>query len=377
MLNPHPDILTTDQMEIITESFLEELQNISSKNPSPKNSLSYIKNPFPPKNLIGENEIFQVIVIGGSIMKIASVETLPDTFQILDIETINLPPLADKNIFFELLMEYINPMSKLVCLNIAFPGEAFVRDNRLDYKITKGTKGHNLDGVIGKNIGEELEKRVEEQFGEKIMITCAHDITCLLMSYHNYLGQGNVMGGVIGTGVNFGFVSKDKKCIINLESGNFNKFHQTSTGRQVDKESLHKGTQLFEKEVSSKYLCQHFNDYLKRYDISLPPTENGEDISMYARLNNESDESEIAQILLTRSARFAACQIAGVYRFLEYEKLICVTEGSLAWKGWNYMKNLTEALEELGISQTDLIFHKIDKSSILGCAYLSQKIITK
>ena len=38
-------------------------------------------------SLFGENEIFQVIVVGGSIMKIASVETLPDTLQILDIET--------------------------------------------------------------------------------------------------------------------------------------------------------------------------------------------------------------------------------------------------------------------------------------------------
>lgn len=93
--------------------------------------------------------------------------------------------------------------------------------------------------------------------------------------------------------INFAlFRQKDQ--VVNLESGNFDKFPQTNEGKMIDKHSAFPGRQLFEKETAGSYLFQHFN-----IEPRLSSTKELDEVS----LRGDLKASRLAQSLLARSAK--------------------------------------------------------------------------
>jgi len=292
-----PILYPLSTLKQIRDSFIDEL---SRSNQGKKTSLSFLKNPLPQKPLIKEGEMFQVIIIGGSLIKSALIK---DNKTISFIED-KIPQLSTKEIFLSFVEKYLDKKVNYIVINFAFPLQPLLKDNLLDGKLSSVTKEHKLAGLINRFIGVELEKYIYQKQKRKIKATVANDTICLLLSGLSKTHWQNIIAGVVGTGTNFAFFL-DRNTAINLESGNFNKFPQTATGKIIDKNSLNPGKQLFEKEVSGAYLYQHYNH------LALP-------LNSTSELNQLAEKGDfLAQRLFERSASLIACQIAGIYAYQE------------------------------------------------------------
>jgi len=221
-----------------------------------KNSLSFIKNPIPSSLLFIKEKVYQEISIGGSVFESKIIENN----QTKNKEKIFIQsPFFNKNHLFGLIKKFLNQKINPLILNFAFPLKPVLRNNLLDGKLLKGTKEHRLYDLIGKTVGKELENYVLKNQKRKIKVAVANDMVFLLLSgIKKSINPLLLVGGVIGSGTNFGFFI-DKKTAINLESGNFDKFPQTETGKIIDQNSENPGSQLFEKEVAGAYLFKHYN----------------------------------------------------------------------------------------------------------------------
>jgi len=297
-------------LKLIAQNFLEEILTAEK---GKKNSLSFIKNPIPKSLLSIKEKNYQEITIGGSVFESKIFEN--NQIKIKEKIVIKSTFLKGEDLFV-LIEKFLDPKINFLILNFAFPLEPILRNNLLDGKLLKGTKEHKLYDLIGKLVGEELENYIFKNQKRKIKVTVANDTIFILLSgIKKNINPFFLVGGIIGTGTNFGFFL-DEKTAVNLESGNFDKFPQTETGKTIDQQSENPGNQLFEKEVAGAYLFKHYN--------LLNPKK---PISSTKELTFLSQKGDIiAKKLLAHSASLIACQIVGIYqykkRFLSIKKPI-------------------------------------------------------
>lgn len=421
------------ELKKIRDNFLKELILASQ---GKKTSLAAIINPLPQKSVVKEGEIFQVMVIGGAVFEKALIKIpnfkfqIPNKFQSPKFKIQNykkslLPLFKTKEIFLKFFEKQLDSKTKVVALNFAFGLKPLLRKNLLDGQLIVSSKEHAFAGLINKIIGEELEKYIFQKQKRRIKVTAANDTICLLLSGINDYSrqptnfgrsaQFGMVAGIVGTGTNFAFFL-DKQTAINLESGNFDKFPPTETGKIIDKNSTHPGNFLFEKEVAGAYLYQHYNhilgtNSLRSYKDGSLILNSTEQLTAIARKNQPSF-SQIAQKparhryaqalageLFERSASLIACQMAGIFLYLMMENrswkiefedrgskldnnlasilnrlpsksLTLIMEGSLFWRGWQYKKIVEDYLEKLGVEKDKINFVKINQSGILGAAHL-------
>lgn len=326
--------LSVKDLKTITNNFFEELINAEN---GKKTSLAFIKYPIPKNFFPIKEKVYQEISIGGTIIK--SQIIINKKIIKKKVQKIKNPLLSKKDIF-KIINNHKDKKINLLFLNFAFPLKPVLRENLLDGKLIKATKEHQLKDLVGKVVGEELERYFYQKERKNIKITVVNDVVFLLLhslrkNYHPL----SVVAGVVGTGTNFGFFL-DETTAINLESGNFNKFHLSKTGLIIDKNSKNPGEQLFEKEVAGAYLYQHYNLITKK---------NIKSTKKLSQLAKEGDL--IAQKLINRSAFLIACQIVGIYRFKKLKnpnlKLKLIIEGSLFKRGWQYEKTVKNKLKML------------------------------
>lgn len=347
----------------IRDNFVDELSLASH---GKKTSLAFIKNPLPQQPLIGNGEIFQVMVMGGSVFEKALAYTKKDRIVILNKQRGELPLFKNGDIFLAFFKNHLDPQVAVVALNFAFALEPKLRDGILDGKLLGSSKEHQFNGLVNKLIGNELENLIFLKNKRQIRIVVANDTICLIFAGLQKDCWENLVGGIIGTGTNFCFFP-DKNTVANLESGNFSKFESTDTGKEVDKKSAHKGEYLFEKEVAGTYLFQHYNLLLEDLGLNGHRLHNTLELSQVAQ-KNIGQETSVARQLLERSASLAACQIAGIYQFLKRKQLTFIMEGALFWEGWKYKEIVENYLKRLGIPSNSVKFKKIENSGILGGA---------
>lgn len=345
---------SSDQLKQIRDNFVEELKNASL---GKKTSLAFIKNPLPQKPLVKDGEIFQVMVVGGAVFETALVKKEGNSLLILKQQKETLPLFKNKQTFLTFVEKNLYPKISVVALNFAYALKPVIRGRVIDgIKLGTGGKGHKFTGLINKKVGEEIEKYIFSKRQRKIKVVVANDTICLLLS--NPIMKPTIVAGIVGAGTNFAFFL-DENSAINLESGNFDKFPQTATGKIVDQNSTQPGKQLFEKEVSGAYLYQHYNVLKHRSELSST-----------LELNNYAEKGDIfAQKLIERSASLIACQIAGLYQF-KSRNLKFIMEGSLFWHGWHYRDFVEKYLAQLGVAKKYFKFIKIKDSGIIGASRL-------
>ncbi len=356
-----------DQLKKIRDDFVVELVRISQ---GKKSSLSFIKNSLPQKSFISNNKIFQVMVVGGRVFEKALVSFIhpkggrTDSLRVKKIEKDVLPVFKTKENFFSFFFKQLNSQVNIVALNFAYHLDPLLRNGLIDGRLISGTKEHLFNNLINKLIGKELEDYIFTKEKRKINVSVANDTICLLLaallSMRRSSSSHTIAAGIVGAGTNFAFFLNENTA-VNLESGNFDKFPQTVTGKIINRNSLNPGRYLFEKEISGAYLYQHYNGKAK--------------IKSTKELSLLADQGDfVAQKLFERSASLIACQIAGLYKFkkmkIENCKLKIVMEGSVFWDGWQYQRLVNNYLEKLDISKGSIEFIKINNSSLIGAAKL-------
>ena len=233
-------------------------------------------------------------------------------------------------------------------------------NNRLDGILTKGTKEHSFTGLIGRQVGVSVQKFIYEKFHRAITVSVANDTICLILSGLTRYPAEGVCGGIVGTGINFAFFL-DERQLVNLEAACFDKFDQSQEGKIIDKQSVHPGEDLLEKEVAGAYLFQHYN---LKTGGKLTSTH---ELDKVAR-GEISGEKQVARDLFKRAAQLLACQVAGIARFKK-RPMTFVMEGSLFWIGWNFRKTVAETVKLLA-PDYPVAFKAIKDCGIVGAAKL-------
>lgn len=353
----------------ITKQFLEEITRASR---GEKSSISYFRHSLPDKPLLEKNKehLIQGIVIGGTNYISEVRKLFPDgTSSLLKKETGELPIIEHADVLKTFLREHIEETITALGVNFGFfMDPATGPYGELDGKILTGTKEHRFEGLLGKPVGDFIRNILNKN----IPVAVANDTVCLLLA-----GVGDEDGSLIaGTGFNMGLKQFENGCqtLINLETGNFDKFEKSEILEAIDNISDQPGKQLFEKVISGKYLAEYFNLKAKSLGITHTPLTTSQELSQLSHATNDDHANQLARLLLERSASLVACALAAIYQFSHSPKtLTIIGEGSLLWKGWEYTNNIQKQLQKLHIPENTINIKHIKGSSIQGAFGLLTK----
>lgn len=346
----------------IKDNFVKELEDAQK---GVKNSLAFIVNQLPEKPIVKEGEIFQVLVIGGSVCKSALIKKNGDSLEIIKKEEKAQPIFNTKDQIFEFIEPLIENQVSVLALNFAYPLDPVFENGKLDGIFFHPTKEHKFEGLVGQKVGFELEQYLNSR-GKNIKVSVANDTICLLLSGLVDFSWQNLSAGIVGTGTNFAFFTGHNKA-INLEAGNFNKLPQSWSGKIIDRSSNKVGTQIFEKEIAGAYLYQHFNLRIEKERANYPRISSTEELSAIA-VKNIPQVPEIAKELIQRSADLVSALLAGLAQFKK-SNLEVVMEGSLFWKAPGYKIQVEDNFKKL-VPGHKINLIQISDSDILGGAKL-------
>lgn len=346
------------------DSLLQELKAASQ---GEKNSIKYLKTDLTRKKLIEEGQNFQVIMVGGSHLETVLARFEQGQLQMLNFKQTEIKKLVNRQIFFDYIEQFLQPMVSIVALNFAYPIQPLVRDQKLDGKLIGRPKGHVFEGLYLKNIGEELEKYFLEK-GRKIDFTVCNDTTALglaSLDWTDYPPKNSIMG-VVGTGFNFGLF-ENEKTLVNLEMGNFDQFKMSRIGEKIDAKSNNFGQQRLEKEVGGGYLFEHFNIIAREKKLGLK-IKNTKELSTLLETGSFVHKKDGLNVYQS-SSKFVARTICALYKFKQWQNqdqdlnLLVLIEGSLYWKAYQYKSLVQKELLSLGM---DLNKIKIDQTRKIG-----------
>lgn len=368
------------QLKTIKQNFVKELK---VANAGKKTSLPFIVHKLSSASIVRDGEVFQVVVIGGTVGKVAIVKKTSNDIQILEKKDEKRLEFREAEDFLSFINKELEDGTNTLALNFAYPIKPVFENGRLDGFLLAVTKEGSFHGLVGKLIGKEIENYIFEKRNKKIKVAAANDTVCLLTSGLSEYKEDELAAGIVGTGFNMAFFLGKNK-LVNLESANFDIFPQSREGRIIDVQSAQPGKALFEKETAGAYLYKHFNLIIKEKKIKYPQISSTEELDAISR-KDITQVSEIAKNLITRSAQLVACQIAGVAEFKkqpssspfpmegegrsEKDSVIFNMEGSLFWKANNYKETVEQTVEQL-VSRYNIKFVEIKDSAILGAAKL-------
>ncbi len=342
------------------------IQELTSGKQSQKTCLPFIRHQLSEHSITCVDELFQVMVVGGSFYQKALMKKTNKGIEMISHQEGSQPPFLSEQALMDFLSEHIDPQVKTVALNFAYPMTPINRDGRLDGRLVSGSKENTFEGLVGQMVGERIEYFFEKNLNRQIMVSAANDTICLLLSGLMNQSWNNLAAGIVGTGLNFALFL-DEFTTINLEAAEFDKFEQSEAGKIIDKASVAPGSALIEKEVSGAYLYHHFNIAAEKLNFAIDKITSTKEIDDYAK-NENHELSELAQNTLHHSAAFTAILIAGILEFCDRD-LTFIMQGSLFWKGYRYKETVDEIVKKLAPNH-HASYKQIKHSDLYGAAKL-------
>lgn len=347
----------------ITQNFTQELHHAQLNK---KTSLPFIRHHLSLAPKVKKGDVFQVLRIGGSIYQNALVKRINGKVAIVQSHQKPLPLFTSEEVFLSFIDKTLDKSVDHLAINFAYPMEPVSRDGYLDGRLVMGSKEHTFDGLVGKLVGETIEKHIKDKDKRTIHVALANDTVCLVLSGLTQFRWQGLVGGIVGTGLNFA-IFLDKGTIVNLESAYFDKFTQSPEGKMIDKRSASPGSALMEKEIAGGYLYQHFNIRRQKEGLDFPDIKSTKEMDTVA-FKDIPLVSLLAREVSDHSSSLISCQIAGIADFLKQD-CVFVIEGSLFWKGWRYKENVGVTVRQL-VPQYQISFVFIEESGVLGAAKL-------
>ncbi len=357
-------VFTSEELQKMRRSMVGEFSDAAA---GKKTSLAFARHHL--KNRASKEIRAQVLVIGGTNCVTAQASRQEGHVTIDEIHDEPLPDFDTAETFLAYVESHVRPDTSLLGLNFAYPLAPRIRDGRLDGLLLRPTKEHTFEGVTGREVGRLVEEHLLAARGQEVRVSTANDTVCLILSGLEKYESTGLAGGVIGTGFNFGFFL-DGETLVNLESGNFDKFSTTDSCRVIDQNLENRGCQLWEKEISGAYLFRHYNYHAEKEGLSSANLVSTEELSTLAETGSGASR-DLAREILQRSASLAAAQIAAIHDYLDVETLNVLIEGSLFWKAWHYRHTVEATLADMGLSGPAVNIDHIPQSHIMGGALLA------
>ncbi|SHE28912.1 hexokinase [Desulforamulus putei] len=271
------------------------------------------------------------------------------------------------------------------------------------------TKGFKTSGVEGQEITGLLEKALAKKGLHNVNpVAIINDTTGTLLTAA-YCNPCADIGSICGTGHNTCYLEPNEPpMIINMESGNFNKFPLTVYDRSLDRASEKPGEQLLEKAVSGRYIGEIARFILQDMarqgllfqekkpgfvstangisagDLALMLADDTPDlihISHWLKINGNMITSTpeerqalktIASLVTTRSARLIGATYVGILQHVDPEltqQHVIGVDGSLFEKMPGYRTKVREVLQEIYQDKADRISLALTKNgSGIGAA---------
>ena len=361
MVDFFPD---SEKLIEIKLSFQAELEKAKKGEES---SLSYLRHKLPSQRLVEEGGKFQVLSVGGTYLVSAMAMIVNGKIQLTDTKKLRLPDISSKQVFLDLMEESVDFDVELLALNFGYPMKAVYVDDYLDGVLLRKTKNHSFEGMIGEVVGQLVCEHLLEKRGQKLKVSTANDTICLALSGLSEVKASKIAGLILGTGCNMALF-EGEDVVVNLESGNFDKFELSEAGREVDANSNNKQKQLFEKEISGGYLYQQVNFLAKKQGLELNLTKS-EELNGLCR-DELSLFHKIAMQVMAKSACFVASSLAAMFDFVEEEELRVFVEGGVYWQASFYKEMVDLCLDKTFGLKGKIVFGKIKNSSLIGPAYL-------
>lgn len=359
------ELIHTPNYQQIKQQFYQELLFASKEKPS---SISFIKHHFSKKPIITTGTMEAIIIGGTNYLLATQIIHQNGTNEIILKKKGKLPELSSKKILAEFFKKHLDTRASAIGVNFGFPLKPVVGSyDELDGTLLYGTKEHTFTGL-----DESIGDLIKSLNSKKIKVSVANDTVCLSLS-----GDGSENGSLVaGTGFNMCLVIQNRngKTLVNLESGNFNKFTLSPILKKIDEESEMPGAQLFEKAISGKYLALYFNEKIKERKLTISPLSTSQELSELSHEDHEGIAGDLARAIISRSAFLVGTAIAGVYEFYNRpQTLTLIGEGSLLWDGWHYRDNIQKQLIRLGIPQNAVQIIHVKESSVNGAFGLLTK----
>lgn len=352
-----------DELKAIKTAFVKELELAAA---GTRTSLPFIQHTLSANSLVATNDIFQTLVVGGSIFQKATMQKVDDNIKILIHASGEQPAFLSKQTLLEFVASHIEPEVKVIALNFAYPLTPITRNDILDGTLQNGSKENTFEGLVGQNVGEEIEKYMKETYGRDVRVAVANDTICLMLSGLIHHTWDHLAAGIVGTGLNFALFL-DQHTAVNIESGSFNKFTQSDAGLDIDTHSAVPGDAIFEKEISGAYLFRHFNYLAQKRGIKIDAIASSKQLD-YLVSAPSPDVAQLAQEVLNYSASLSAVQVAGIMEFCRRD-IVFIMQGSLYWKGYKYKETIEKLVIEM-CPQYSASYENVLHSDLMGAAKL-------
>lgn len=347
----------------IRDNFLNEMQ-LAAK--GSKTSLPFIKNTLSSQPLVKEGQQFQVLIIGGTIFQQVLLKLTNGEIEIVERNKGMLPSFHDRETFLQFVEEHLYADVEIVAVNFAYAMAPISINGKLDGELVWGSKEHIFTGLIGKNIGEEIEQYVKEKLQRTLHVSVANDTICLLLAGLRTNTWDSYAAGIVGTGLNFALFL-DQHTAVNLESAEFDKFPLSEAAQALDKTSAVPGSALLEKEIAGAYLYQKYNIEIKNKEIATAEINKSEDLDIIVQDENHPGYA-IALEIMEQSAALIAMQISAIMEYHQ-KSLTFSMAGSLFWKGYQYRENVGKYVHQLSPTYV-ANFIKNEDAELYGTAKL-------
>lgn len=397
-INDFIPLSSAKELKNYAKIFSDEIEKGLNNKPS---SLPLIINPISPQK---PKPGFGVTIAVGGTNGYASSFHISKTgvIKFKNRQSFAVPPDTNQEKFLKLLAENglavanDRKTSFLIGIGLAYPLQPFRWEGLIGGKLLYVTKERQFHDLVGKNIGREFHNYLLKHYGLDCPISVANDSICLLLG-----GNGALLAGVVGTGLNFAYWEKSKNIsskklaamdpeyreatiAVNLEAANFNKIKPSLLLQDIDKTSDNPSKSLAEKEVAGVYLYKLFNAGLKRLGITslslLTATDQLNDIITHAYsfpTSASKEETEVARVLAERifhrSAQIVAIEFCGILLKLGKTKgtVPVIMEGGIFWKAKNYPSLVNQYINTI-LPEVIPSFARLFGSSRRGIAILAR-----
>ncbi|WP_437567624.1 hypothetical protein [Sorangium sp. So ce542] len=335
----------------------------------------------PPEGMTGRAV---VVDAGGTNLRAAIVELQPGGVSriVAGPAPAKFPggPEVAGDTFFDVQAELVERLGAVQGLPVgycfSYPSETLPS---LDARLLRWTKGVQVAGVEGTNVGERLGRALAARKLRPGPVRVLNDTVASLLGgafTHGGASPAAFIGLIVGTGTNMatflpaGRIPKLKTghfvapMAVNLENGNFNPPHLQPFDAEVDASSENPGAQRFEKAVSGAYLPRLFARLCPEH----APLTSSADL---VRLRDEGtgDARRVAGDLLQRSADLVAAALAAVADVLESPPGVGIlAEGSLFWGDPRYAPRVQETLRGLLGARVEPRIARLEHVNLIGSA---------
>ena len=237
-----------------------------------------------------------------------------------------------------------------------------------DAEVLSLSKELSIPDVVGKNVGEEINKALKRAGRPARSCIVLNDACSVFLDSENVPEPDHIIAGmVLGTGFNVCFADKETGLLVNSECGSFDAFPRTEIDLALDRSSEKPGWHPAEKMISGQYILRLCDMYRKEAEAQ--------------GITSEEDLKTVEYAVTDRAAAFVCSILCGI---LEYcSKKLCrnnvyyiVADGSAVIKNERLRTTLERLLAEYSEKYLNIGCRMVytEGSSLTGTAIAAAKM---